>query len=113
MSLFLHLARFLACCPLTSADVLDVHVHFIATGIIILVALGVARSQDGKPDFVAGLFSALAFWLGALTSILSGFIGMRIAVFTNGRVTLAAKNEGLGKAFNVAFQGGLVMGFGA
>merc|ERR1711871_544860 len=87
-------------------------VFMVVFGIIILVALGIARSQDGKPDFVAGLFSAVAFWLGALTSILSGFIGMRIAVFTNGRVTLAAKNEGLGKAFNVAFQGGLVMGFG-
>jgi hypothetical protein len=40
---------------------------------------------------------------------------MRIAVFSNGRVTLAAAKQGemgMREAFNVAFKGGIVMGFG-
>ena len=50
-----------------------------------------------------------------MTSIIAGFLGMRIAVFSNGRVTLAAAKQGelgMREAFNVAFKGGVVMGFG-
>ncbi len=48
--------------------------------------------------------------MGALTSILAGFIGMKIAVFANGRVAKAAVS-GIGAAFQVAFKAGTVMGF--
>ena len=58
----------------------------------------------------------ISFLLGALTSLLSGFIGMSIATSTNARVTfMAAKYTDddvcYRKAFNVAYQGGMVMGF--
>lgn len=51
-----------------------------------------------------------AFLLGACTSMLAGFIGMRIAVATNVKVTKEAA-YGMDRAFLVAFRGGSVLGF--
>ncbi len=74
--------------------------------------------------FVAVVFGLLAFsadpktssWLvgvsfimGALSSALAGFIGMRVATNANVRTTNAARTS-LGKALEVAFTGGSVMG---
>lgn len=61
-------------------------------------------------------YTAFAFLLGAITSIVSGYIGMYVATRANVRVTFKAasiSNEGqaLKEAFNVAFRGGCVMGF--
>jgi inorganic pyrophosphatase len=50
------------------------------------------------------------FILGALTSILSGYIGMKIAVKANVRTCKKAM-DGLHDAFIVAFRGGMVLGF--
>jgi len=60
---------------------------------------------------VAGALTALAFSLGAITSILSGYIGMRVAVFSNVRTTINAQKEGFKECFNTAFRAGAVMGF--
>ena len=51
-----------------------------------------------------------AFILGGLTSILSGFIGMKIAVTTNVKVTKEA-SKSVADAFVAAFRGGAVLGF--
>ncbi len=74
--------------------------------------------------FVAVVFALLAFsadakessWLvgvsfivGAFSSALAGFIGMRVATNANVRTTNAARTS-LGKALEVAFTGGSVMG---
>ena len=61
-------------------------------------------------NFALGAFSTIAFITGALTSICSGFIGMRVAVFTNSRTALSAQ-RGYEYAFDTAFKGGAVMGF--
>ena len=53
--------------------------------------------------------TAIAFVAGALSSILSGYIGMRIAVKANVRTAEGAKN-GIKDALAVAFSGGTVMG---
>ena len=53
---------------------------------------------------------SLAFFLGALSSSVAGFIGMFTATKANVRTTLAAKNEGASQALSVAFFGGSVMG---
>jgi Na+/H+-translocating membrane pyrophosphatase len=55
-------------------------------------------------------FTTIAFLLGAITSVLSGFLGMKIATYANARTTLEAR-KGVGKAFIVAFRSGAVMGF--
>src|SRR5699024_1660148 len=52
---------------------------------------------------------AVSFILGAICSGLAGFIGMRVATKANVRTSQAAKTS-LGKALEVAFTGGSVMG---
>ena len=54
--------------------------------------------------------TALAFLGGAICSTCAGFIGMQAATKANTRTTWAANQEGQGKALNVAFSGGAVMG---
>lgn len=63
-----------------------------------------------KPALANALFSTLAFVLGAVTSVLSGYFGMKIATYANARTTLEAR-KGVGKAFITAFRSGAVMGF--
>jgi K(+)-stimulated pyrophosphate-energized sodium pump len=52
---------------------------------------------------------ALSFVVGALSSGLAGFFGMRVATLANTRTTQAARTS-LNGALNVAFNGGSVMG---
>ncbi len=58
-----------------------------------------------------GLETAVAFLIGAGTSVAAGYIGMRIATVGNVRTASAAR-ESLQKSFRVAFESGAVMGFG-
>ena len=53
--------------------------------------------------------TAIAFLVGAVSSIIAGYIGMRIAVKSNVRTAQAAKN-GMKEALSVSFSGGTVMG---
>ncbi len=54
---------------------------------------------------------SVSFILGAVCSALAGFIGMKVATKANVRTTEAAKHS-LGKALEIAFSGGAVMGLG-
>jgi len=67
----------------------------------------------GAKSMQMGVATAVAFWTGASTSMLCGFLGMMIATYSNARTTLSAvkKEDGYTKAFNVAFRGGGVMGY--
>lgn len=55
-------------------------------------------------------FVPFAFITGGFFSALSGFIGMKIATFSNARTANACR-EGLNKGLRVAFSAGSVMGF--
>lgn len=62
-------------------------------------------------NITEGLFTTLSFVLGAFTSIASGYIGMKVAVFSNVRTTISAERPGWTDCFNTAFRAGGVMGF--
>jgi K(+)-stimulated pyrophosphate-energized sodium pump len=68
--------------------------------------LGVTANSETSSPLVG-----LSFVLGAFSSALAGFIGMRVATKANVRTTNAARTS-LGKALEVAFTGGSVMGMG-
>merc|ERR1719171_2736271 len=55
--------------------------------------------------------TAIAFLCGAFTSMFCGFVGMKIATFSNARTTKAARLFGYKEAFNTAFRAGGVMGY--
>jgi K(+)-stimulated pyrophosphate-energized sodium pump len=57
-----------------------------------------------------GIYTAVAFIFGAIISIASGYIGMKIATAGNARTTVSA-NQSLSSAFNIALHSGAVMGF--
>lgn len=56
-----------------------------------------------------GIATTIAFVVGAITSIICGYLGMRIAVYTNVRTTHQCWRD-LPSGFKVAIQGGCVMG---
>ncbi len=67
--------------------------------------------DDHHTDYVnEGLYTAVAFIFGAIISIVSGYIGMKIATAGNVRTTVSA-NQSLSDAFNLALRSGAVMGF--
>ncbi len=72
--------------------------------VAILLAVS-ANPQDSSPVI------AVSFVVGALCSALAGFIGMKVATKANVRTTNAARKS-LGKALEIAFAGGSVMGMG-
>ncbi|MEX0911913.1 MAG: sodium-translocating pyrophosphatase, partial [Gemmatimonadota bacterium] len=57
-----------------------------------------------------GMWTAMAFFFGAFSSMLAGFIGMKAATKANVRTSEAARSQGSGMALRMAFSGGAVMG---
>ncbi|MBX2823613.1 MAG: sodium-translocating pyrophosphatase [Gammaproteobacteria bacterium] len=57
-----------------------------------------------------GFGTALAFFVGAATSALAGYLGMFSATKANVRTTLAAHEKGAAEALTVSFFGGSIMG---
>jgi len=77
-------------------------------GFLILFAVLILFTAE--PADVHYPYTTTAFFVGGLTSILSGYIGMRIAVYTNVRTTKECC-EDISKGFVVAYRGGEVLGF--
>ena len=77
---------------------------------IFVLAVAVLLGLTGNTEESSPLV-ALSFVLGAICSALAGFVGMRVATKANVRTTNAART-GLGKALEIAFAGGSVMGLG-
>ena len=74
--------------------------------IAVAILMGIGGMSDNSSPLVA-----LSFIVGAFCSALAGFIGMKVATKANVRTTNAARTS-LGKALEVAFAGGSVMGMG-
>lgn len=75
---------------------------------VVCVAALLAFTADDKASHP---LVGVSFILGSFCSALAGFIGMRVATKANVRTTNAARTS-LGKALEVAFAGGSVMGMG-
>ena len=72
----------------------------------VAILLGLSGTIEGSSPLIA-----VSFIIGAICSALAGFIGMKVATKANVRTTNAARTS-LGKALEVAFAGGAVMGMG-
>lgn len=78
---------------------------------IFVVAVAVLLFFKGNSEEGSNGVVAVSFIIGAICSALAGFIGMKVATKANVRTTSAARTS-LGKALEVAFAGGAVMGLG-
>jgi len=78
---------------------------------VFVICVAVILAFKGKNEADSNALVALSFVVGALCSGLAGFLGMRVATKANVRTTNAARTS-LGKALEVAFSGGSVMGLG-
>ena len=78
---------------------------------IFVVAVSVLLFFKGQSEVGSNGMVAVSFIVGAICSALAGFIGMKVATKANVRTTNAARKS-LGKALEVAFAGGAVMGLG-
>ena len=74
--------------------------------IAVAILLGLSGNTEGSSPLIA-----VSFILGAICSALAGYIGMRVATKANVRTTNAARTS-LGRALEIAFAGGSVMGMG-
>ena len=77
----------------------------LAIFVVVVAILLAFLAPEGKNSWLV----SVSFLIGALTSGLAGFLGMKVATKANNRTTHAAQS-GLAKALNVAFTGGSVMG---
>jgi K(+)-stimulated pyrophosphate-energized sodium pump len=78
---------------------------------IFVFAVSILLYFKGQNDVDSTGLVAVSFIVGAICSGLAGFIGMKVATKANVRTTQAARSS-LGKALEVAFSGGSVMGLG-
>jgi K(+)-stimulated pyrophosphate-energized sodium pump len=75
----------------------------VVAAFIVVVGIMTPETNSLQPQ------TAISFVIGAICSILAGYIGMNVATKANTR-TAAAAREGAGPALNIAFSGGAVMG---
>ena len=80
----------------------------LAFSVLIYLAVDFPVSAGLSSSYMP--FTTMAFYIGAGTSMLCGYIGMRIAVYTNVRTTWSCCKS-IGDGFHVAFKGGEVLGF--
>ncbi|MGJ8759111.1 MAG: sodium-translocating pyrophosphatase [Polaribacter sp.] len=78
---------------------------------IFVIAVAILLFFKGNTEVGSNGMVAVSFIIGAICSALAGFIGMKVATKANVRTTEAAKTS-LGRALEVAFAGGAVMGLG-
>ncbi len=78
---------------------------------VFVVAVAILLYFKGQSEAGSNGMVAVSFIVGAICSALAGFIGMKVATKANVRTTNAAR-QSLGKALEVAFAGGAVMGLG-
>jgi K(+)-stimulated pyrophosphate-energized sodium pump len=79
--------------------------------IVFVIVVAILLGISGATTAGSSPLVAISFIIGAFCSALAGFIGMKVATKANVRTTNAAQG-GIGKALEIAFAGGSVMGLG-
>jgi H+-translocating diphosphatase len=85
-------------------------VFIVLFSAIIIMVIGLTAQNSGSAAWIQGTLTAVSFVVGSLTSVLCGYVGMKIAVYANSRTAMQA-SQGYADAFITAFQSGAVMGF--
>lgn len=89
-------------------------IFIVLFGLVVFVLTSFVNKDDRTWDFTFGALTATAFAVGGLTSIIAGYIGMMVAVYSNARTTVSAMKQGSDgwtDSFNTAFRAGGVMGY--
>ncbi len=87
----------------------------ISVVVAVLIAIGflTVLQTEGGEGLVdrrdLAVWTAVAFLLGTVASMIAGYISMDVATRTNSRTAMQAR-ESLPKAFRISFDGGLVLG---
>ena len=84
--------------------------YFVVVFSVIVFILVDYLGQTDEKNRVFRVYATASYVIGAVTSIICGYIGMSIAVQANFRTTFKAITS-LAEAFNTALQAGCVMGF--
>jgi inorganic pyrophosphatase len=90
-------------------------VFIVVFGVLVAVLTSYFKAdgeETASMHWDVGGLTALSFAVGGCTSILAGYIGMQVAVYSNARTTISAMGPNKWTdAFNTAFRAGGVMGF--
>lgn len=87
-------------------SIMSIFTVLFAVVVFVLVDyLGASEQKRG-----ISFYATIAFLVGSITSMICGYIGMKIAVKSNFRTTYKAIDS-LSEAFKTAFRAGCVMGF--
>ncbi|MBW7841766.1 MAG: sodium-translocating pyrophosphatase [Ignavibacterium sp.] len=79
--------------------------------VVFVIVVAALLAYSGLNSVDSSPLVGLSFIVGAFCSALAGFIGMKVATKANVRTTEAARIS-IGKALEIAFAGGSVMGLG-
>ncbi|MBT4917521.1 sodium-translocating pyrophosphatase [Candidatus Peregrinibacteria bacterium] len=79
--------------------------------VLLSIVLFVFLDKKETVELNEGMYTAISFIYGAVSSVLAGYFGMKIATAANVRTANAARTS-LGKALVIAFRSGAVMGLG-
>ena len=79
---------------------------YFVGGVFVLLVIFIGQQQG----LWVGIWTGVAYLLGAVCSMAAGFFGMNAATTANVRTAQAANDSGQAKALDVAFNGGAVMG---
>jgi len=80
-------------------------------GVILVCAVDMPWSPNEAGELMWFPYTTFAFLVGSFTSMICGFIGMKVATQANVKTTYQCARYDIKAGFDVAFRGGQVLGF--
>jgi len=75
-------------------------------GIILIIAVDMPWAKNEGGEYIMFPLTTFAFLVGSATSMVCGYIGMKVATQANVKVTYLCAAKGIDEGFDVAFKGG-------